>query len=70
MSTMFRQRQHERQRSEMSYQGSWGFQDRDMTKYKPPKETPTERRWYGVLLACLVLFNVAILVRLAFILWK
>lgn len=68
MTTMHR-RQHDRQRSEMSYQGSWGFPDKHL-KYRPPEETVSERRWYRALVVCLALFNVAILVRLAFILWK
>lgn len=70
MTTLYRQRtQHERQRNELSYQGSWGFPGKH-TKYKRPEDTVAERRWYAVLLVCLTLINIAIFARVVFILWK
>lgn len=68
MSTMHR-RQHERQRNELSYQGSWGFPGKH-TKYRRPEDTVRERRWNTALLAALTLIDIAILVKLALVLWK
>ena len=68
-TAIHRKRQHDRERNEMSYQGSWGFPNKK-DKYGGPRETPTERRWNAVLLAALALVNVIIAIRLALILWK
>lgn len=69
MTTLYRKREHSRERNEMSYQGSWGFPGKH-TKYKRPEDTVSERRWYKALLVALSVVNVIILVKLALILWK